>query len=300
MNFLVRFLLLPFIVLISCSATDDKSFKLGKDFNEYWYQGKAEVSSYTLEQARYGEIREGFTVLIFVTEDYSSKKHIKVNNPEKAGNDVVKILKMNSDKKFNTGIYSYSIAQSVFTPVDIKKYPHTLRVTTSSQEWCGNTFSMLNLKKNNYEAILHSYFEDEGDTQTEIKKAFLEDEVWTHIRIDYKSLPQGDIEIIPSAISARFSHRPQAIEKATASLEKDGDEMTYSIKYSSLNRKLTVHFEKNFPHKILAWEESYMSGFGINAKEMTTKAILNKSLFIDYWSKNHNSDGHLRKELGIE
>lgn len=303
MKYLLNYFILPLILLITCSASVDEKTEAnppGNDFNDYWYQGKAEVSSYKLEQARYGEMREGHVVLIFVTEDYSLSKHLKINRPDKAGSDLVKILKMNSDKKFDTGIYPYSIAQSVFTPVDLNKYPHTLRVTTSSQEWCGNTFSMIDLKKNNYEVNLHSYFEDEGDTKTEFKKTFLEDEIWTRIRIDHNSLPQGEIDIVPGSIHARFSHQSQKVEKAEGTLIEDGKEYTYTVSYTSINRKLSIKFEKEFPYKILSWEETYVSGFGANAKEMTTKATLNKSLFIDYWSKNHNSDSYLRKELGLE
>ena len=37
-------------------------------FNDYWYRGEAELNSYTLEQARYGEIHKGEAVLVFVTE----------------------------------------------------------------------------------------------------------------------------------------------------------------------------------------------------------------------------------------
>jgi hypothetical protein len=45
--------------------------KSSDPFNEYWYQGKAEITSYDLQQARYGENREGSAVLVFVSEDFS-------------------------------------------------------------------------------------------------------------------------------------------------------------------------------------------------------------------------------------
>ena len=38
-------------------------------FNAYWYTGLAEITSYSLEQARYGEIHKGSAVLIFVSEE---------------------------------------------------------------------------------------------------------------------------------------------------------------------------------------------------------------------------------------
>ncbi|MEM6807488.1 MAG: septum formation inhibitor Maf, partial [Bacteroidota bacterium] len=50
------------------------------DFQAYWYKGEAEISSYKLEQARYGEIHEGHSVLVYVTEDFSKSKQVKLDN----------------------------------------------------------------------------------------------------------------------------------------------------------------------------------------------------------------------------
>ena len=77
-------------------------------FKDYWYQGKAELTSYDLEQARYRDIHQGDAVLIFVTEDFSKKKQVKLDYPSKNPKDAVPILKLNSTRKFNTGIYPYS------------------------------------------------------------------------------------------------------------------------------------------------------------------------------------------------
>ena len=48
-------------------------------------------------------------VLIFVTEDFSASKQVKLDRPEKVPSDAVKVLKLNATRKFNTGIYPYSI-----------------------------------------------------------------------------------------------------------------------------------------------------------------------------------------------
>jgi len=47
-----------------------KNRNISQEFKDYWYAGKAEISSYKLEQARYGELRDGTAALIFVTEDF--------------------------------------------------------------------------------------------------------------------------------------------------------------------------------------------------------------------------------------
>ncbi|MEM6772762.1 MAG: hypothetical protein AAF597_19445, partial [Bacteroidota bacterium] len=38
--------------------------------SEYWYEGKAEINTYRLEQARYGELHPGQVSMIFVSEDF--------------------------------------------------------------------------------------------------------------------------------------------------------------------------------------------------------------------------------------
>ncbi len=45
------------------TATPKKA--LSKNFKAYWYAGNAEITSYKLEQARYGELRQGKAVKIF-------------------------------------------------------------------------------------------------------------------------------------------------------------------------------------------------------------------------------------------
>ena len=76
--------------------------------------------------------------------------------------------------------------------------------------------------------------------------------------------------------------------------------MVYSVQYKSIDRKLVINFEKAFPHEILSWSESNKSGFGPNAKTLTTTATKKKSLLLDYWSKHDIADTKYRKELGLE
>nr|MBC8451166.1 hypothetical protein [Planctomycetota bacterium] len=56
-------------------------------------------------QARYGEVHAGQAVLIFVTEDLSRSKQVKLDSVAGAGDDRVPVLKLNLTKKFDTGVY---------------------------------------------------------------------------------------------------------------------------------------------------------------------------------------------------
>ncbi|MEZ4827603.1 MAG: hypothetical protein R3C61_15170 [Bacteroidia bacterium] len=270
-----------------------------RDFKNYWYQGLAEITSYDLQQARYGEIHHGHAVAVFVTEDFSAKKQVKLDNPESAGNDRVPILKLNLSKKFNTGIYPYSMMLSVFTPVDIRNYPYSLKTTMSSQEWCGHVFTQMNLRGNEYHLTGLSYFESEGDENLDIKKYTLEDELWTRIRISPENLPVGEVTLIPGSFYSRLRHKEITPATARISLTENNGIMDYQIFYPEADRTLVIHFEKQFPHKITAWEETYTSGWGPGAQKLTTRAVAKKTLINDYWSRHNNEDLGLRTELGL-
>jgi hypothetical protein len=274
------------------------------EFKEYWYQGKAELTSYNLKQARYGEIREGTAVAIFVTEDFSRSKKVKLDNPSEAGNDAVNVMKFNLSKSFNTGIYTYSLMQSVFKPVKADIYPNTLRVTTSNQEWCGQFLTRTELTGNQYQIKYNSYFEGEEDKTVLIDKSILEDELWIQVRFDPKQLPVGEHRIIPSILTRELIHQEIRPELARAKLtlhDSIPDASTYHIVYPEIDRELKIHFLNDYPHYILGWEETFHSGFGPNRKKLTTSAWKIEHTLSDYWDKNSNEYEVLRKtELGLD
>ncbi|WP_299253969.1 septum formation inhibitor Maf [uncultured Aquimarina sp.] len=267
--------------------------ELSESFKKYWYAGDAEITSYTLEQARYGEIREGKAVLIYVTEDFLSKEQVK-SDYQNADN--IPVLKLNATKKFNTGIYPYSIMQSTFFPVAGNQ--HAIKISSSMQEWCGHVYTQLN-NREKYDVMSHSYFQGEADQNFTLNKDILENELWTKIRIDPDNLPQGDLKIIPSFEYSRLKHKEIKAYSAKATLQKDVTSNVYTINYPELNRSISITFNSSFPYEIEGWTETFKSGFGTNAKELTTKATKLKSIKSAYWGKNSNKDEVLRQELDL-
>jgi len=85
--------------------------EISQQFKDYWYDGTAEINSYELQQSRYGQLHQGHAVLIFVTEDFSRSKQVKLDGPGNAVDDKASVLKLNLTKKFNTGIYPYAMMQ---------------------------------------------------------------------------------------------------------------------------------------------------------------------------------------------
>lgn len=262
---------------------------LTEEFKAYWYNNEAEITSYQLEQARYGELRQGKAVMIFVTEPFLKEEQVKA---DKTNNSNIPVLKLNATKNFNTGIYPYSIMQSVFYPVDNNQ--HAIKISCSVQEWCGHVYMQLN-NHAEFEITSHSYFEGEADEDFSLEKTVLENELWVQLRISPKSLPTGQVNMIPSFEYLRLRHVPFKAYSADAKLTEN----SYSISYPDLDRTLTINFNPQFPYDIIGWEETFNSGFGAKAQKLTTKATKLETIKSSYWNKNSNADENLRETLQI-
>ncbi len=307
-------LLLPFflILLLSCgekTKAPDKEMAMGHsteeatptnpkkplsdDFKTYWYAGDAEITSYKLEQARYGEIHEGHAVLIYVTEPFLPDAQVKADgdNPEN-----VSVLKLNATKKFLTGIYPYSIMGSTFYPVYDNQ--HAIKTSLSVQEWCGHVYSQIN-NRDQFEFTSHSYFEGEADQNFLLDKQILENEIWTKARIHPEDLPTGNLNVIPSLEYLRLAHKELKAYEAIASLSSENGITTYTLSYPKLERILRVNFTSDFPYSIESWSEESKSGFGENAKTLITKATKMKSIKTAYWGQHDNDDLVFRDSLGL-
>lgn len=289
--------LLLFLVL-SCSESqnrDSTKTYISTEFKNYWYTGKAEITAYHLSESRYGESRAGKAMLIFVTEDFSKNKQVKLDDPDRAGNDKVSVLKLNMTKNFVTGIYPYSMMTSAFTPVDSDEIRNTLKVAMSSQEWCGQVYSQVNLRHDKYEITNHSYFESEADHGQSLKVTWLEDEMWNRIRLDPETLPVGEMEIIPGFFFLRLHHVEPDAEKAICTKSESSDMITYLITYPALKRSIAIEYERSFPHRINGWTERVEK----NGKTFVSTVTLDKRLISDYWTKNKNEFLYLRDSLGL-
>ena len=295
-----------FLLLTSCGDKPSQN-KLqvsdSQEFREYWYNGKAEITSYDLQQAQYGKLNKGEALMIFVTEDFRLDKQVKLesNDKEKA----TTVLKLNFIKKFITGIYDYSMYTSVFTPVQTNTFPSTLKVTNTNQEWCGQSFLQLNYRQNGYQLVGKSYFEEEVEDESHIDNAILEDELWTKIRLlPITQLPTGNMLMIPSMTSLRLRHQKVQPEMAKVSLEpfvgdstfKGQNLIHYKISYPESKRDLSIFFEKEFPRQIVGWNETYET----KKKILTSKAVLKATIQNPYWQKNMAIDTVYRKLLKLK
>lgn len=270
--------------------------------SDVWYEGKAELNTYTLQQNRYADQHPGKAVLIFVTEDFRTDKLVKDegnNHP-----DGINVLKANYIRRFTTGLYDYSIMTSTFTPVDRSAYPHTMKVSTSVQDWCGQIYMQVGKDGKQYKSQIHSYFEQVADQRTKVPATLMEDELFSLIRMAPEALPTGTITILPGTAYTRLLHADFTPQKAEVSLAAyQGDDFTgdgllaYTVRFAQNDRTLSIVFQQEPPYQIEGWLDTYPSVF--DGKPRQTIARRQKTTWSPYWKKNSAADSTLRESLGV-
>ncbi len=287
------FFLVSSLIQFGCNSSSREGINEGQ-FSNYWYQGKAEINVFDLRQSRYGEIRPGTAVMIFVTEDFSKAKQVKLDDPEKKRSDAQKVMKLNMTREFMTGVYPYNTMLSVFTPVyDDVRSP---KLTASVTEWCGQSFTQLNFKNGNYHTNQFSYFESEGDTDSKIN-ASAEDELFNLIRLNPDLVPMGNQKMIPSLIFQRFAHIPLKGEQATISKKDIGsNQAEIEVVYNEIGRKFSIQYQQFFPFEILSFSETWTKS---NGQQEITTATRSSMQMMDYWKKTESIYEPLRKDLGL-
>lgn len=286
-----RLILILLVGVLVCFPVHAEVKPWDDAFKKQWYAGLAEITRYELHQARYRDVHTGDAVLIYVTEDFLTQEQVK---HERGDGESVSVLKLNFTRKFNTGIYPYSMMTSIFTPVD-PNIKRTMKVTTSVQEWCGHTFTQMNDRNGRYEGILRSYFQSEGDLDFDVA-GMLEDDIWTRIRLAPEQLPIGEVALIPGTQYQRLAHVLPQAQMAKAEMIDGDTTQTYRVTYSTIPRTLSITFEKAYPYAILSWEEKQQS----RGKWVTTTAKKTHSIMLDYWSKNSVADSTYRAQLGLD
>lgn len=268
------------------------------EWKTYWYQGKAECNTFRVQQSRYGAIRDGEATLIFVTEDLHPNTHVKLDQPEHAGNAKIPVLKMNRNLDFFTGIYPYHLMTSVFTPV--AENSKTVKIVQSVTEWCGQAYMQCDVKGGGVELQWFSYFEQDSSGSKSLPGSVIyEDAVWTTLRLHPSRLPIGTFQALPGCAYLRLKHvRPQAYTVHCTlldNIQKGGGE--YVMQYPELQRELRIRFSKTFPFLIEGWEESYPDG--AQGAIMTSKGVRTATKKYAYWQLHDKEHAAYRDSLQL-
>jgi hypothetical protein len=242
------------------------------EFWQAWGDGKAELDGYALVQPRYGHNRDGTAVLIFVTEDFSDSLRVKADPGKHPASDVYPVLKLNFVRDFQTGIYDYNVLTSTFVRTEAGAAFPMVKVSFSSQEWCGHVYQQLLARDGRLVGESHSYFDGEADRPLALPSpagGIVEEQVPILVR-ELRGRWLGPSEArtvpyLPSALRARLDHKPQAWTEATvrrAAAPSEVDSALGRVRASTFvveeqgGDTVTWTVEEAPPHRILGWRST--------------------------------------------
>jgi hypothetical protein len=277
-------------------------------FWKHWGDGRAELAGYELTFPRYGSLRSGVAVTVFVTETFSNTLRVKSDPGRHPKSDEFPVMKLNLVRDFSTGIYDYNLMTSSFValaPVNGRPAGSATKVSFSSQEWCGNVYAQLLFDSDSARYTSHSYFDGEADQQRTISvppDALDADAVLFWARgLAAPVLARGEVRevaLLGSLETARLTHRPLALGRATLTRVNGITSVVVPAGRFRIERRtvafaggptLTIDVELAAPHRIVRWEST--SG---------EKAELLASDRLEYWEMHDPGGEKALAKLGLK
>lgn len=292
-------------LMTACGAAaspDATPAVVGPAFWPHWGDGKAEIDAYHLVTPRYGELRTGTAVLVFVTEDFTEGQRVKSDGGH---GDEYPVLKLNDVRHFRTGVYDYEVMTSTFVRIDGQApLGQPVKVSLSVQEWCGHVYASLHPRDDGQvDYTLHSYFDGEGDRSDRIalpRDGVLADVLPIAVRGIAGDVvpPGGEVELpaLPTLLHTRFAHESPArttvrIRRSaeTARVEVPAGAFDVFTVESTVSGATTAwKVEAAWPHRIVAWDRSDGE-----------RAELVGSDRLPYWTMNAEGAEEALRALGI-
>ncbi len=221
------------------------------DSTQYWRQ--PESSHFVIEISKDSLKILGEASLSFQKIYFNTSSQVRSDSSDKEA-----IITLFLNKTENIG--NSHTMNSVFSPSNVSLFTHAQKAVSSFQNDAGITFGQINLVGMSYRFEGKNY---QSKQATTLNRTWLEDELWTRIRLDTNSLPKGDFELIPSLTFCQAKYLLPKPFKAIAKIftisgieNKSNVLRIYELTYPDLKRSLKISFEENFPHKIVGWEES--------------------------------------------
>lgn len=253
-------------------AAHEPAPEFGSAFWRLWGDGRGELAGYDLDTPRYGAIRHGTAVTIFVTETFSNSRRVKSDPGRHPARDEFPAMKLNLVQDFPTGIYDYNLLTSAFValaPVNARPAGAPTKVSFSAQEWCGHAYAQVLFDVRYARFTSHSYFDAEADTTSalEVPNAAASEDallMWARGFSPPVIAPGDSAErpLLGSLRAVRLLHQPLAVHRAVfhraASTERitvpagtfDADVSTVRVEGG---RTWTFWTERDSSRRVLQW-----------------------------------------------
>lgn len=277
-------------------------------FWKRWGDGKAELAGYDLTFPRYGELRKGIAVAVFVTETFSNAERVKSDPGKHPKSDEFPVMKLNLVQDYSTGIYDYNLMTSAFValaPVNGWPAGSATKVSFSSQEWCGNVYEQAIFDAGAARLSSHSYFDGEADRSgmLAIPPGALDGDallLWAR-GFAAPVLAPGErrqVPLVQSLRTARLLHRPVTVIGATLTRLSAPMRVTVPAGALEVERRTveiaggptwTILVEAAEPRRVVEWQTSDGE-----------KASLLASDRLEYWKMHSESDVGALARLGLK
>jgi hypothetical protein len=238
-------------------ATTEDHFSASWASDPLWDDGKAEVAYYNAERTIYGQTRYFEYIHILVKETFNEEYDVKTDDYSR--NDLYEVMKVNKFARIQTQNYPYHFLSSIFfkreDPVRVAKF------TSSSQEWCGNTFKHFIRESTSITYFFDSYWDGEGRGSTILPiDVFFEDQLYYTLRtLKFQDGLTFESPIVESQVSNRAA--PPTIYNAKISVishmddpENPAWEVRVDLDEEKTNTYLISDAYPNLMLKMEAWD----------------------------------------------
>ncbi|MET4073339.1 hypothetical protein [Hymenobacter sp. UYCo722] len=162
--------------------------------NKLWEDGLAEVATYDAERMVYKKKRQFEYTLITVKEEFNQQFNVKTDDYKR--DDLFPVMKVNAFCQIPADNYPYHYLTSLFFRRD---QPVALyKMTSSSQEWCGNTFKAIVDDGVSFKENYNSYWDQQGVGSRDLRRdVLLEDALpYTLRTLRFAQQPAFDLVVM--------------------------------------------------------------------------------------------------------
>lgn len=248
--------------------------------NSLWDDGLAEVARYDSKTLIYGRLWDHEKVLIVVKEDFTEEYYTKADAPYK-NKKLIPVIKLNIFTRIQTMVYPYQYLTSVFVKKNDVFYP--LKMTVSSQEWCGNTFKeWINWKKP-ARIVYHSYFDNQGDGSVSVDYSpgnMLWEQLFFSLRaLAFRNGYKKTFKLYDSLTTNQFKapglHEAKAGVSGPVEIEALKKKIScWKVTVETGTGKAVYWFAEAYPHSLIRYTDS--KGQEMRIKKLERTAYWNK------------------------
>ena len=187
-----------------------------------WDDGQAEVAYYDARRTVYGKTRSFEQIMITVKEAFNAEYNVKTDDYSRS--DLFTVMKVNLFARIMTDVYPYHYLTSIFFKRGEPGLVHKL--TTGSQEWCGNTMKGFYQTDSGVVVRYDSYWDGEGAGQrTLLDGPVFEDQLLYSLRaLQFDDGVEFKVEVYPSVVTSKVG--PMEPYSAAFTVHNDVIDMT--------------------------------------------------------------------------